>query len=80
MSIEIKGLNEKQKVFADIIWDAESLDEIEYFIDSLMDPKDKADALALVEIIAMDIAEQDGRIEELAPYVNDLLNDIMEKE
>ena len=57
LEIELTGLNRRQKILADIIWNIEEWDQVEIFINSL--PKrDRIDCEGIIEMMRMSIVEQ----------------------
>ena len=55
--IVITGLNRRQKILAEIIWNIEEWDQVEIFINSL--PKrDRIDCEGIIEMMRMSIVEQ----------------------
>ena len=55
--IVITGLNRRQKILAEIIWNIEEWDQVEIFMSSL--PKrDRIDCEGIIEMMRMSIVEQ----------------------
>lgn len=72
--IEIIGLNKRQKVIADILWNIEDWNQVEIFMKSL--PKrDRIDCEGILELMRMAVVEEyakkDGYLE-----ANDVINRI----
>ena len=59
MSVEITidGLNAKQRVLADIIWQYEDFEDVQKFIKTLPQ-RERAEALSIVELMKMATLEQ----------------------
>ena len=56
MEIKLEGLNARQKMLADIIWDLEEYEDVERFVASL--PKrEQAECQALLEMMRMELVE-----------------------
>ena len=55
--IVITGLNRRQKILAEIIWNIEEWDQVEIFMNSL--PKrDRIDCEGIIEMMRMSLVEQ----------------------
>ena len=55
--IVITGLNKRQKILADIIWNIEEWDQVEIFMSSLPE-RDRIDCEGIIEMMRMAIVEQ----------------------
>jgi hypothetical protein len=57
VEIELRGLNARQKVLADIMWQLEEYDDVERFMNSL--PKrDRIECEGIIEMMKMELVEQ----------------------
>lgn len=80
LEIELTGLNKRQKVLADIIWNIEEWDQVEIFINSL--PKrDKIDCEGIIEMMRMQLVEAyaEGMGLRNYPEANDLITKVKRK-
>lgn len=78
--IVITGLNRRQKILADIIWNIEEWDQVEIFINSL--PKrDRIDCEGIIEMMRMQLVEAyaEGMGLRNYPEANDLIAKVRKK-
>ena len=61
--IQIKGLSERQRALADIIWTFNGLPEVNNFILSLKGPH-RADAITVVEMMVAAVMDECNEVEE----------------
>jgi len=54
--IVITGLNKRQKILADIIWNIEEWDQVEIFMSSLPE-RDRIDCEGIIEMMRMQLVE-----------------------
>jgi hypothetical protein len=54
--IVITGLNNRQKILADIIWNIEEWDQVEIFMSSLPE-RDRIDCEGIIEMMRMQLVE-----------------------
>ena len=57
MPIQIEGLNKRQKILADILWNAGSISQVRQFINALPD-NDKRDAKVIMELMVLAILDE----------------------
>jgi hypothetical protein len=79
VNIVLHGLNKRQKEICDMLWACDTLDQLEECLDSFTVRKDRLDAISLIEIMGQEIAEYEGGLEEVAPLVDNLLDNIMRR-
>jgi len=80
LEIELTGLNRRQKILADIIWNIEEWDQVEIFINSL--PKrDRVDCEGIIEMMRMQLVEAYAEGMGLRNYseANDLITKVKRK-
>jgi hypothetical protein len=77
--ITIDGLTPRQAEICDLLWNCSSVDEVRYLLDYALDEEDKLAALTLIEIIHMEAAERDGELEAIAPLVDRMLTNVINK-
>ena len=80
LEIELTGLNRRQKILADIIWNIEEWDQVEIFINSL--PKrDRVDCEGIIEMMRMQLVEAyaEGMGLRTYPEANDLITKVKRK-
>jgi hypothetical protein len=80
LEIELTGLNRRQKILADIIWNIEEWDQVEIFINSL--PKrDRVDCEGIIEMMRMQLVEAyaEGMGLRNYPEANDLIAKVRKK-
>ena len=78
--IVITGLNKRQKILADIIWNIEEWDQVEIFMKSL--PKrDRIDCEGIVEMMRMQLVEAyaEGMGLRNYPEANELITKVKRK-
>ena len=57
IEFELQGLNSRQKVLADIMWQLEEYDDVEAFIASLPE-RDACECHSIIEMMRMAVVEQ----------------------
>lgn len=72
MSIQIEGLNKRQKILADILWGARSISQVRMFLNSLPD-QDKKDAKLIMELIQLAILDE---IETVDPEIIEIIEEL----
>jgi len=77
--IKIDGLTTRQYEICDMLWECTSIDEVKFLLDYVLEDHDRMTALKLIEIIHMEAAERDGELEAIAPLVNRMLTDVINK-
>jgi hypothetical protein len=56
LEIELHGLNARQKVLADIMWDLEEYEQVEAFIATLPD-REACECQTIIEMMRMELVE-----------------------
>jgi hypothetical protein len=77
MRMQLDGLTSRQAEICDMLWACDSMEEVKFLLDFCLTENDRATAIVLLEIMHMEAAEIDGRLEEAKPLVDDLLDRIM---
>jgi hypothetical protein len=77
--ITIDGLTTRQCEICDMLWECSNIDEVRFLLDYVLDDHDRMTALTLIEIIHMEAAERDGELEAIAPLVDRMLTDVINK-
>jgi len=56
LEIKLRGLNKRQQVLADIMWDLEEYEDVERFMASLP-PRDRIDCEGIFELMRLELVE-----------------------
>ena len=72
MTIQIEGLNQRQKMLADILWSARSISQVRMFLQSLPE-RDKRDATVIMELIQWAILDE---IESIDSEVKEIIENL----
>ena len=71
-TIQLTGLTNKQKALADILWQYDTLDQVNAFIDTLASPS-KEEASTILELMKLAVLDQED------PKATEEFTDLMER-
>lgn len=80
LEIELHGLNARQRVLADIMWELEEYEDVERFMDSLP-PRERIECEGIIQLMRLELIEgyRKGMGLENTPEASQAIQSILDK-